>query len=587
MALASTPPQRRKCPGRGAAVEARIAARLHLAPRSARWSGRCRSESRRGRTTTTSTSPHTSGGPRSPQRKRAARALRRVPLAPARPRRGRSGRSSSCRELEGTAQRSPARCTTRWSTGSRRSSWGCCSSIGSPEVEPTEASAWEPEPGGRRACVSPSTPSPTPRSTSSARRGRRGHAGRWPRVAPRASPRPCAGRRCRSPRTRSTPPHPPTSTAGSARARTLVTRRSPAAAPARAQAAPRREAERRRPRAWRPAPCAASRRPCDESPHGLCARWSRSASAARGATGRQPDHVRLHRAAVQRALGDAAASSLIHSQTQELKRLRPRSTARRRSCARPRCCPGFLKDRAARLAASPRLYNLTVSNVPGPGAPLFAAGAMVEDISPGDPARRRPPALGRRAQLPRAPPLAVHADPARSPRGRRAGGLFASALGELERAPRHGAPRRRRCSARAASAPGSCRPSRRGRGARDPRRPRDRGRSARGSGPAGERRCGGGRRRRGRWRSCCSRWRGRTRAFRAGRCGSRESCSTSGSTVSSVEASDLLRARGEGAEQQPVDALADPALELLGEAFVAGDDLERQLGLADRAAELA
>lgn len=44
--------------------------------------------------------------------------------------------------------------------------------------------------------------------------------------------------------------------------------------------------------------------------------------------------------------------------------------------------PGFLKERAARMAASPRMYNVTVSNVPGPSVRLFAAGGEVEAIYP-------------------------------------------------------------------------------------------------------------------------------------------------------------------------------------------------------------
>ena len=44
--------------------------------------------------------------------------------------------------------------------------------------------------------------------------------------------------------------------------------------------------------------------------------------------------------------------------------------------------PEPLKEKAARLAASPRMYNVTVSNVPGPRVPLYAAGAKVLSIYP-------------------------------------------------------------------------------------------------------------------------------------------------------------------------------------------------------------
>ena len=54
-----------------------------------------------------------------------------------------------------------------------------------------------------------------------------------------------------------------------------------------------------------------------------------------------------------------------------------------------------------------------------------------------------------------------------------------------------------------------------------------------------------------------------------------------------VEAAHLLRLGGEGAEQQAVDAVADPVGELLGHPLVAAHHLEHQLGLGDRPAQLA
>jgi WS/DGAT/MGAT family acyltransferase len=77
----------------------------------------------------------------------------------------------------------------------------------------------------------------------------------------------------------------------------------------------------------------------------------------------------------------AARLAVIREQTEELKSsgriggsdLLLRSTG---------LLPGALKGGLARFAASPRLYNLTISNVPGPRVPLYAAGARVSAIYP-------------------------------------------------------------------------------------------------------------------------------------------------------------------------------------------------------------
>src|SRR3954451_22697267 len=44
--------------------------------------------------------------------------------------------------------------------------------------------------------------------------------------------------------------------------------------------------------------------------------------------------------------------------------------------------PGPFKDLAARFAASPRAYNVTISNIPGPRDPLYMLGARLEEAYP-------------------------------------------------------------------------------------------------------------------------------------------------------------------------------------------------------------
>jgi WS/DGAT/MGAT family acyltransferase len=114
--------------------------------------------------------------------------------------------------------------------------------------------------------------------------------------------------------------------------------------------------------------------------------------------------------------------------------------------------PGFIKERAARLAASPRMYHLAVSNVPGPRVPLYAAGALVESIHPVIPTSDgHAIAIGvltYRDSL----HFAAYVDPQALPDAAELGPLFRESVAELEHAVRRGRPRRQ--SASAARGPG-------------------------------------------------------------------------------------------------------------------------------------
>jgi diacylglycerol O-acyltransferase / wax synthase len=94
--------------------------------------------------------------------------------------------------------------------------------------------------------------------------------------------------------------------------------------------------------------------------------------------------------------------------------------------------PGFVKERAARLAASPRMYNLAVSNVPGPRMPLYAAGAVVDEIHPVIPiSDGHAIAIGVLTYR-NALHFSAYVDPEALPEAPELASLFRSALRELE-----------------------------------------------------------------------------------------------------------------------------------------------------------
>jgi WS/DGAT/MGAT family acyltransferase len=134
--------------------------------------------------------------------------------------------------------------------------------------------------------------------------------------------------------------------------------------------------------------------------------------------------------------------SILHGRTQELKRSGrvAGSEAILRGVGQ---LPGFLKERAARMAASPRMYNLTVSNVPGPRVGLYVAGAEVEAIYPVIPiAAGHALAIGVLTYRD-AVHVACYVDPDALPGAAELPSLFETAVAELESASRRKTRRRR------------------------------------------------------------------------------------------------------------------------------------------------
>jgi len=94
--------------------------------------------------------------------------------------------------------------------------------------------------------------------------------------------------------------------------------------------------------------------------------------------------------------------------------------------------PGPMQGPAARLAASPRMYNLTISNVPGPAFPLYIAGGRVRSILPVIPIPDRHAIAVGALTYNHQVHLAAYTDPDALPRAGRLPIMIADALEELD-----------------------------------------------------------------------------------------------------------------------------------------------------------
>ena len=109
--------------------------------------------------------------------------------------------------------------------------------------------------------------------------------------------------------------------------------------------------------------------------------------------------------------------------------------------------PSPLKVRAARLAAGPRVFNLTISNVPGPRMPLYVGGARVASIYPVIPLSQGHALAIGVLSYGDGLHFAFHADPTTLDEAGELPGLIETAISELEvaaRARRRPARRQRR-----------------------------------------------------------------------------------------------------------------------------------------------
>ena len=117
-----------------------------------------------------------------------------------------------------------------------------------------------------------------------------------------------------------------------------------------------------------------------EAPSRLKAMVPGQPARRRGRGSRQPDLVRVRRAAVRRALAPAAPRGGAPRMTKRKEAGEHRGAEQALDAVS--FVPHPVQHAVSHAVASARAYNLTVSNIPGPRQPLWMAGCPLEEAYP-------------------------------------------------------------------------------------------------------------------------------------------------------------------------------------------------------------